>query len=96
MSNKIKYLSYSVFLCAPSLLQAQTASSGAGQTYPVQPIRFIVGFPPGGANDIIARALGQKLTEQMGQQWVVENRPGANTVIATEMFVRQPADGYNI
>ena len=66
------------------------------QTYPTKSIRFIVGFPPGGTNDIVARALGQKLTEQMGQQLVIENRGGANTAIASEMFVRMPPDGYTI
>ncbi len=66
------------------------------QTYPTKSIRFIVGFPPGGTNDIVARALGQKLTEQMGQQLVIENRGGANTAIASEMFVRMAPDGYSI
>ena len=73
-------------------------STGAGhaQTYPTKSIRFIVGFPPGGTNDIVARALGQKLTEQMGQQLVIENRGGANAAIASEMFVRMAPDGYSI
>ena len=66
------------------------------QAYPSKPVRFIVGFPPGGTNDIVARALGQKLTELMGQQFVIENRGGANTAIASEMFVRMPPDGYTI
>ena len=66
------------------------------QAYPNKPIRFVVGFPPGGTNDIVARALGQKLTELMGQQFVIENRGGANTAIASEAFVRQPPDGYTI
>lgn len=66
------------------------------QTYPVKPVRFVVGFPPGGTNDIIARILAQKLTESMGQSWVVENRGGANTAIATEMASRAAPDGYTI
>ena len=67
------------------------------QTYPVKPIRFVVGFPPGGTNDLVARALGQKLTEQMGQQFIIENRGGANTAIASEMFAKSAApDGYTI
>ncbi len=67
------------------------------QTYPVKPIRFVVGFPPGGTNDIVARALGHKLTEQMGQQFVIENRGGANTAIASELFARTAVpDGYTI
>lgn len=65
--------------------------------FPSRPIRFIVGFPPGGTNDIIARLLAAKLTEQSGQSYVVENRGGANTAIASEYFVRQAApDGYTI
>lgn len=66
------------------------------QTYPVKPIRFIVGFPPGGTNDIVARVIAPKLGENMGQQVVVENRGGANTAIASEVFVRMPPDGYTI
>ena len=67
------------------------------QAYPAKPVRFVVGFPPGGTNDLVARALGQKLTEQMGQQFIIENRGGANTAIASEMFAKTAApDGYTI
>jgi len=60
-------------------------------------VRFVVGFPPGGTNDLIIRAIAQRLTEQLGQQVVVENRGGANTAIASEMFARTAApDGYTI
>jgi len=68
----------------------------AAQNYPAKPVRFIVGFPPGGTNDIVARVLGQKLSENLGQQFVIENRGGANTAIASELFVRTPPDGYTI
>ncbi len=68
----------------------------AAQGYPNKPIRFIVGFPPGGTNDIIARLFAPKLAEGLGQQVVVENRGGANTAIASEMFVRTAPDGYTI
>ncbi len=71
-------------------------SASAAQNYPNKPVRFIVGFPPGGTNDIVARALGQKLSENLGQQFVIENRGGANTAIASELFVRTPPDGYTI
>jgi tripartite-type tricarboxylate transporter receptor subunit TctC len=65
--------------------------------YPSRPIRFIVGFPPGGTNDIIARLLGQKLSENIGHSVIVDNRGGANTAIASEYFVRNAApDGYTI
>src|SRR5678815_5944715 len=60
--------------------------------YPSKPIRFLVGFTPGGTNDIVARALAIKLTESMGQTVVVENRPGANTAIATELCARAVPD----
>jgi tripartite-type tricarboxylate transporter receptor subunit TctC len=66
------------------------------QSYPSKPIRFLVGFPPGGTNDIVARALAQKLTENVGQSFVVENRGGANTAIATEVAARAAPDGYTI
>ena len=66
------------------------------QPYPSKPIRFLVGFVAGGTNDIVARALAQKLTETLGQSVVVENRGGANTAIATEAGVRAAPDGYTI
>ena len=64
--------------------------------YPSKPIRFIVGFAPGATNDLVARLLGQKLTEQLGQTVVVENRGGANTAIASAQFVRAAPDGYTL
>jgi tripartite-type tricarboxylate transporter receptor subunit TctC len=71
-------------------------SAAAQAPYPAKPIRFIVGFPPGGTNDITARAIAPKLSEFLGQQVVVDNRGGANTAIACELFVRTPPDGYTI
>ena len=66
------------------------------QTYPTRPVRVIVGFTPGGAPDILARLMGQGLSERLGQQFVVENRPGAGGNIGTEVVVRAPADGYTL
>src|ERR1700736_5697759 len=67
------------------------------QTYPARPVRLIVGFPAGGsASDIVARLMGQWLSERLGQQFVVENRPGAATNIATEAVVRAAPDGYTL
>ena len=64
--------------------------------YPAKPIRFVIGFPPGGSNDIVARVLAPKLAENLGQQVLVDNRGGANTSIATELVANAPADGYTI
>ncbi len=64
--------------------------------YPARPIRFLVGFPPGGTNDIVARVIAPKLSEYLGQSVVVENRGGASTAIATELGARAAPDGYTI
>ena len=64
--------------------------------YPSRPVRWIVGFPPGGGNDLFARLIGQWLSERLGQPFVIENRPGAGTNIATEAVVRATADGYTL
>jgi tripartite-type tricarboxylate transporter receptor subunit TctC len=66
------------------------------QTYPTRPVRLVVGFAAGGASDVAARLMGQWLSERLGQPFVVENRPGAATTIATEAVVRAPPDGYTL
>jgi len=66
------------------------------QAYPSRPVRVIVGFTAGSASDIVARLMGQWLSERLGQQFLVENRPGAGTNIGTEAVVRSPADGYTL
>src|SRR5947207_1077347 len=66
------------------------------QAYPTRPVRLIVGFAAGGGTDIVGRVIGQWLSERLGQQFIVENRPGAGTNIATEAVVRAPADGYTL
>jgi tripartite-type tricarboxylate transporter receptor subunit TctC len=66
------------------------------QAYPSRPVRIIVGFAPGGPSDIIARLMGQWLSERLGQPFVIENRSGGATNIATEAVVRAPADGYTL
>jgi tripartite-type tricarboxylate transporter receptor subunit TctC len=80
--------SATAFLAAPRIAQAQN--------YPARPVRLIVGFTPGGAADISARLIGQWLSERLGQQFVIENRPGAGTNIATEAVVRAAPDGYTL
>src|SRR5215472_2565570 len=66
------------------------------QAYPSRPVRIIVGFAPAGAGDIVARLIGQWLSQRLGQPFVVENRPGANGNIAAQAGVRAPADGYTL
>lgn len=75
---------------------ALSSQSSWAQGYPARPVRLIVGFPPGGVADIVARVIGQWLSERLGQPFVIENRPGAATNIATELVVRAPADGYTL
>ena len=66
------------------------------QAYPSRPVRWIVGAPPGGALDIVARLMGQWLSERLGQAFVIENRPGGGANIATEAVVRAAPDGYTL
>src|SRR6188472_2049158 len=73
---------------APHLAQADV--------YPSRPVHLVVGFPPGGPTDIAARPMGQWLSERFGQQFVIENRPGAGSNIGTEAVVRAPPDGYTL
>src|SRR5262252_2479137 len=68
----------------------------SAQAYPTRPVRIIVGFAPSGATDIMARLVGQWLSERLGQQFIVENRPGAASNIATEAVVNAPPDGYTL
>ncbi len=66
------------------------------QAYPSKPARIVVGFPAGGATDIMARLMGEWLTQRLGQQFIIENKPGASGNIGTETVVRAPADGYTL
>lgn len=73
-----------------------TAGHVPAQAYPNKSIRLFVGFPPGGGSDALARLVGAALPEKLGQQILVDNRPGANTILATEYVKSQPADGYTL
>jgi len=85
-----------VRMVATGVLMGLIGSAAAQQNYPNKPIRFITPYPPGGATTIVARLIGQKLTDSWGQQVLVDNRPGGNTIIGSEALVRSPPDGYTI
>jgi tripartite-type tricarboxylate transporter receptor subunit TctC len=78
------------------LLAAPASAVQAAEKYPVRPIRFVIPFPPGGGNDILGRAFAERLGERLGQQWVVDNRGGASSIIGAEIVARAPADGYTL
>lgn len=82
--------------CTGFLLCCALATAAGAQQYPDRPIRLIVGFPPGGAADILGRIAAQRLSENLGQQVVVDNRGGAGGLIATETAARANADGYTL
>ncbi len=84
-----------VFFLAASAA-AQTPSTGSGQAYPVKPVRLIVPYTPGGDTDLVARHVAPKLGDALKQQVIVENRPGAGSLIGTEAMLRAPADGYTL
>lgn len=75
---------------------AQSTSTGSGQAYPAKPVRVLVGFPPGAGVDITTRLFTPKLAEALGQQFVIDNRPGAAGNIAAEIAAKTPADGYSL
>lgn len=86
------------FLNLAGLGAVSAAASGiaSAQSWPTRPIRLLVGFPPGGPNDILGRLMGQWLSARLGQPVIVEDRPGASGNIATEAVVRAPGDGYTL
>ena len=81
---------------AYAIAGAVCAGGAWGQTYPARPIRWVAPFPPGGTTDIVARIVAEKLTEALGQQVTLDNRPGAGGNIAAEIVVKAPADGYTV
>ena len=91
-------LSRRTFVHLPAVAAAFAVIPGVAQAqdYPTRPVRLLVGFAPGGSTDILARLMGQWLSERLGQQFVVENRAGAGTNIATEAVANAPPDGYTL
>jgi tripartite-type tricarboxylate transporter receptor subunit TctC len=77
-------------------LSCLPAFAAQAQDYPTKPIKWVVAYPPGGTTDILARIMGQALSERLGQQFVIDNRPGAGNNIGTEVVVNSPPDGYTI
>jgi tripartite-type tricarboxylate transporter receptor subunit TctC len=84
------------FMSAVAAIFALTAAVAGAQEYPSKVIRFLVPFPPGTATDALARAIGPKLNEMWGQPVIVENRPGAGSVVGTSVVANAPADGYTL
>jgi tripartite-type tricarboxylate transporter receptor subunit TctC len=85
-------------ICLIAIGFSVLASAGGASAldYPTRPVRFVVGYPPGGATDIIARLIAQRLSEKLGQQFVIENKPGAGNNIGTESVVNAEPDGYTV
>ena len=88
--------SRNVISLAPIIVAAIISLSAHAQPYPSKPIRMIFPFPPGGPTDLLGRAIAQKLSDQMGQQVVADNRPGAGGNLGLDLTAKSPADGYTI
>src|SRR5258706_1728777 len=87
-----------IAICLIALRISAIASIGGASAldYPTRPVKWVVGYPPGGATDIIARLIGQRLSERLGQQFVIENKPGAGNNIGTEAVINAEPDGYTL
>lgn len=83
-------------ITAAAMVLGVTIENAAAQKYPEKTVRIVTPFAPGGGTDIFARMLGQRLSETTGQQFIVENRPGAGSTLGTEHVARSPADGYTL
>ena len=90
------FISSRLFTLAISVLALAAAGPAAAVDYPTRPVHWIVPYPPGGTTDILARLLGQYLSDHLGQQFIVENKPGGGNNIGTEYALRSPPDGYTM
>jgi tripartite-type tricarboxylate transporter receptor subunit TctC len=82
--------------CVCAVAFAMAVTTAIAQDYPAKPIRIVVGFAPGGSNDLVARALAQRMSTVLGQQVIVDNRPGANGIISAEHVAKSAPDGYTV
>src|SRR4029078_9097367 len=85
-----------ICLAVVGLSAAASMGGASAADYPTRPVKCVVGYPPGGATDIIARLIAQRLSEKLGQQFVIENKPGAGNNIATESVINAEPDGYTV
>jgi tripartite-type tricarboxylate transporter receptor subunit TctC len=95
MTNQSRGARTSILMIAAAALSLVTAIACA-QQYPVKPVRVVIPWPPGGSNDVVGRIVAQKLSETMGQQFVVDNRGGASGIVGAEYVAKSPPDGYTI
>src|SRR6267378_239299 len=94
--NRMASRRTAICLIAMGISAIASIGSASAADYPTRPVRWVVGYPPGGATDIIARLIGQRLSEKLGQQFVIENKPGAGNNIGTEAVVNAEPDGYTV
>ncbi|HKD30326.1 MAG TPA: tripartite tricarboxylate transporter substrate-binding protein, partial [Xanthobacteraceae bacterium] len=85
-----------LFLAGSAAAFSSARRVARAQAYPSRPVRIVVGYAPGGGQDILARLIGQWLSDRLGQSFIIENRPGSGANIATEAVVRAPPDGYTL
>jgi tripartite-type tricarboxylate transporter receptor subunit TctC len=93
---KLPHRRHFLHLAASAAVLPAVSRFAWAQAYPSRPVRIVVGFPPGGSNDIHARLIAQRLSERLGQQFIVENRGGAGGSLATETVARSAPDGYTL
>ena len=94
--NRMASRRTAICLIAIGISAIASIGGAAAADYPTRPVKWVVGYPPGGATDIIARLIGQRLSERLGQQFIIENKPGAGNNIGTESVINAEPDGYTV